>query len=119
MSWRSAARRAVSTDAPSSAAISAGQVRALDQVVEHVLTVAGAELELAQQSDQLRVEALHPRLEGRPLALLDDPLLDLRPGVLVGLLDQRRIDPAVGDQPLHRQAGDLATYPVEGRQHDG
>ena len=50
------ARRAVSTDAPSSAAIRPGELRALDQVVEDVLPVAGAELELAEQPHQLRVE---------------------------------------------------------------
>ena len=62
---------------------------------------------------------MHARLERRPLALLDDPLVDLRLGVLVGLLDQRRVDPAVGDQPLQRDAGDLAPYPVEARKDHG
>ena len=79
MSWSSAARRAVSTEAPSSAAIEPGELRALDQVVEDVLAVAGAELQLAEQLHQLRVEAVHPRLERRPLALLDDSLVDLAP----------------------------------------
>ena len=77
MSCSSAARRAVSTEAPSSLGHQRRQVRALDQVVEHVLAVAGPEAKLAEQPQQLGVEAGDPRLERRPLALLDDPRVDL------------------------------------------
>jgi hypothetical protein len=97
----------------------AGEVRALDQMVEHVLPVAGTELELAQELNQLRIETLDSGLEGGALALLHDPLLDLRPRQLVLLLDQRRVDSPVGDQALQSEAGDLAAHPVKAREHDG
>ena len=45
--------------------------------------------------------------------------LDLGADVLVRLLDQRRRDPPVGDQPLEREAGDLAAHAVEAREQDG
>ena len=77
MSCSSAARRAVSTEAPSSVGHQRGQVRALDQVVEHVLAVAGAEAQLAEQPGQLRVDPGDPRLERGPLPLLGDPGVDL------------------------------------------
>src|SRR3954454_20827286 len=64
MSCRSAARRAVFGEAPSSSAIIAArwgrtrEVGALDRVREHVLAVAGAVLQPAEDADQLGVEAL-------------------------------------------------------------
>src|SRR5204863_2702850 len=94
-----------------------GELRTLDQVVQHVLAIACAELELAEKHDQLWVETVHARLEHRPLALLDDPLVDPSLGLLVGLLDQRRMDTAVGAQPLERQPRDLAPDAVEAREH--
>ncbi len=57
-------------------------------------------------------------LERRLLTLLGDLDVDLLPDVLVGLLDQRRVDAAVGDQALERLARDLAANAVEARQHD-
>src|SRR5262249_2237978 len=94
-----------------------GELSALDQVIEHVLTVARAELELSQELHQLWVEAVHPSLERRTLALLDYSLADLGLGVLIALLDERRVDPPVGDHPLDRDPGDLTSYAVEARQH--
>ena len=116
MSCSSAARRAVSTEAPSSPAIDRGDAGALDEVVEDVLAVARAEAQLAEQLDQLRVQPVHVRLERRALALLDDLALDLRATLLVRLLDQRRGDPPVGDQALEGDPRDLAAHAVEARE---
>ena len=51
----------------------AGELRALDQVVEHVLAVAGAEAEPAEHLEQLAVDAVDAGLELGLLALLGDP----------------------------------------------
>ena len=56
------------------------ELRALDQVVEDVLAVAGAEAQLAEQAQQLRVEAVDAGLERRLLALLGDPTRRSRRG---------------------------------------
>src|SRR5215211_1636722 len=95
------------------------EVRALHQVIEHVLAIARAEAKLAEEPQELRIEARDARLERCAFALLRDPGLDLLASVLVGLLDQRRVDAAVRDQPLHRDPGDLAADAVEAREHDG
>ena len=39
-------------------------------------------------------------------------------GLAEHLLDARRVDAAVGDQLLEREAGDLAAHAVEAREHD-
>ena len=95
-----------------------GELRGLDQVVEDVLAVAGAELELAEHLRQLGVEAVDLGLEHGALALLGDDEVDLALRLLVGLLAQRRVDAPVGDQLLERQARDLAPHAVEAREHD-
>ena len=56
-----------------------GELGALDEVVEHVLAVARAELQLPEELHQLGVEPVHACLERRALALLDDPLVRSRP----------------------------------------
>ena len=81
----------------------AGDVRGLDQVLEHVLAVGGAVAEPAEQVDQLRVQVGDGQVDQRVLAGPDAQLLDLRLAPLVGLLDALRVDPPVQDQPLQGQ----------------
>ena len=90
------------------------QPRHLDRVGEHVLTVAGAELEPAQELDQLGVNGVDVGLEQGLLTLLDDVVIDLRLGLVVGLLDAGRLDAPVHEQLLERELRDLATNAVEG-----
>ena len=97
----------------------AGDLRRLDQVVEHVLAVGGPEAQPAEHLEQLRIDPVDPGLELGALALGDHRRLDVRLRLLVDLLDRRRLDPAVGDQPLERQPGDLAADAVEAREDDG
>ncbi len=96
----------------------AGEVRALDQVVQDVLPVRGAEAKLADQLRQLGVQAVDVRLESCGLPLLNHPLYEVGLGLLVGLLDQRGMDPAVSDQALEREPGDLASDAVEAGEND-
>ena len=83
---------------------------------QHVLAVAGAEVQPAQQLGQLGVQRADVGLEHRLLAHLDDVLVDLRVRLVVGLLDPRRVDAAVLEQLLQRQPRDLAADAVEARQ---
>jgi len=103
MSCRSAARRGHHR----------GEARHLDRVREHVLAVARAELEPAEQLDQFGVQSLDARLEHALLAELDDVALELRFGLIVGLFDPRRVDAAILQQLLEGQPRDLAPDPVE------
>src|SRR5579884_114578 len=94
-----------------------GQARDLHRVGEDVLPVAGAEAQPAEQPDQLRAQALHAGVEHRLLAHLHDMALKLGLGLVVALLDARRVDPAVLEQLLERHPRDLAPNPVEPGEH--
>ena len=85
----------------------AGQPRHLLRVLEAVLAVGGAVPEPTDHPDELRVQAVHPDLEARPLALFLEVLLDLLLDLVDDLFDPRRVDPAVGDEALERDLGDL------------
>ena len=91
----------------------AGQMGDLDGVVEHVLAVAGAELEAPEGADQLGRHAVDVGVEAGLLAGLFDDGLDLGLGLIVRLLDAGRVDAPVGDELGQREARDLAAHAVE------
>ena len=95
-----------------------GEMARLDHVVEHVLAVAGAELEPAEGLDDVGRQARHAGLVGGLLAGLAHDRVDLGARLGHDLLDPARVDPAVGDQLGDGQAGDLAADRVEARQDD-
>ena len=90
----------------------------LDDVVEHVLAVAGAVLQPAQELDELRRQARDAGLVGGRLAGLADDQVDLGAGLGDDLLDPAGMDPAVADELREREPGDLAADRVEARQDD-
>ena len=92
--------------------------RRLDRVVEHVLVVGEPVPELAEQLDDLRVEAVDVELGDGVLAGLGRRKVDLVLRPLHVLLDAGRMDAPVLDQGLERVARDLAAHGVEGRQED-
>src|SRR3954470_12417311 len=96
----------------------AGQPRDLGGMCEHVLPVAGAVLEAAHQPVDFRVKIVQPELEGDRGAFLAHRLVGLLLDLLYDLLDSRRVDAAVGNQPLDRLFGDLAAVGVEAGQDD-
>ena len=68
--------------------------------------------------DQLGVERLDVGVEARLLAALGDVGLELGLGLVVGLLDPRRVDAAVLEELLERHPRDLAADAVEaGEDH--
>ena len=103
---------------PQLAGHDAGDVRALDQVRQDVLAVGGAVAEPAEQGDQLGVHVGDAELGHGVLAGPLAEQLDLGLAAVVGLLDPLRVDPAVLDEALQGEAGDLAAHRVEtGEQH--
>ena len=83
----------------------AGDERHLDAVAQHVLAVAGAEVQPAQQVHHPLVHAVDVDLLAGLLAqLLDVPLQFLLRGG-DDLLDARGMDAAVGDQLVQRRCG--------------
>ena len=91
----------------------AGQVGHLDGVLEHVLAVARAVSHAAQELDQFVVDAVHVGLKDRLLAGLADLVVHLAAGLLDHFLDAGRMDAAVGNELLQRDARDLAANRVE------
>jgi hypothetical protein len=87
-------------------------------VPEHVLAVAGAVLEPAEDLDDLLVEVAAVGLEDGLLPGLHDEVVELGLRLVVHLLDPSRLDPAVLDQLLQRQPRDLAAETVERREDD-
>ena len=96
-----------------------GQVAGLDDVVEHVLAVARAELEPAEELDDLGGQARDAGLVGGLLAGLAHDEVDLGAGLGDDLLDAAGVDAAVGDELGDGEPGDLAADRVEARQDDG
>src|SRR6266508_1110167 len=97
----------------------AREVDDLERVLEDILPIARAIPEAPEDLDELLVELTAVRLEHGLFAGLDDVLLDLGLGLVVGVLDPGRVDPAVFDQLRERQLRDLAPDAVEGREDDG
>ena len=96
-----------------------GQERDLFRVVQHVLAVAGAELEASHQPQHLGMEIVEPELEGGRFALVADGLLHVALDLLHDFFDAGRVNAAVGDQPFDRLARDLPAQRIEARKDDG
>ena len=104
---------AIWTSAPDLGRDDRREVARLDRVVEHVLAVAGAVLEPAEQLDDLGRQAGHAGLVGRLLAGLAHDEIDLGARLGDDLLDAAGVDAAVGDELGEGDPGDLAADRVE------
>src|SRR5438552_9746753 len=87
----------------------ASDERRLDRVHEHVLRIAVAVLEHADQLHELGMDAVHADLEHRPLTGLADRLFQLLLRLADHLLDAPGVDAPVGQQPLEREPRELTT----------
>src|SRR5579885_2582760 len=85
-----------------------GDEGGLDRVHEDVLGVAVAILEHADEPHQLGMDPVDADLEHSPLARFANGLVELLLGFADHLLDARGVDAAIGDEPLEREAGQLA-----------
>ncbi len=94
------------------------EVADFHRMLQDVLGIAGAELQLAQELDQLRVEPVHPGVEGGLLAGLPDIYLQFLGNLFDNLLDAPGMDAAVGDEPFQAAPGHLPPYRVKGAQDD-
>ena len=95
-----------------------GQEGHLDAVPQHVLAVAGAEVEPAQEVDDPLVQAVDVDLLAGRLAQLLDVAIQLLLRLGDDLLDPRGMDSPVGDELVEREPGDLAADGVEGADDD-
>ena len=118
MSWTNAARAATWPFEPELLGHDAGEEGDFLRMVEHVLAVAGAELQAAHQPQDFGMEVEEAELERRGLAVLADRVLHLGLDLLDDLLDAGRVDAAVGDEALDRLARDLAAERIEAREDD-
>ena len=97
----------------------AAELGHLARVLEHVLTEGGAIAKSSEGLDDLGVQVVDAGVEGGLLAGLLDALPHECLGLLVHLLDARRVDAAVGDEVLEGHASGLATNGLEAREQDG
>ena len=104
---------AIWTSAPTSAAMIAASRLGLDDVVQHVLAVARAVLEPADQLDDLGRQSRDAGVVGGLLAGLADDEVDLGARLGDDLLDPAGMDAAVLDELGQRDARDLAADRIE------
>src|SRR5579883_2887017 len=76
-----------------------GQDRDLDGVCQHVLSVAGAEVQASEQLQQFGLQAMHVGLHRGPFALLTNDLIDFLPRFCYDLLNARRMDASIKNEP--------------------
>ena len=96
----------------------AGQVGDLLRMPQHVLAVAGAELQLPHQPVDFRLHVEEPQLERRRLALLEGQFVLLDLDLFDDFFDAGGMDPAVRDQPLDGLFRHFAAEGIEARQND-
>src|SRR6184192_1311604 len=90
----------------------------LERVLEHVLAVTSPEPEPAEDLDEIFGEGSAVRLEDRLLPRLADDLFYLGFRLVVGLLDSRRVNPAVLEELRDGQSRHLSPESVERREYD-
>src|SRR6266550_3180496 len=95
-----------------------GEVGDFLRMLEDVLAVRGAVLHPPDQLHQLGVHAANAGVVHGLLARLDDARVHVGLRLLHDLFDAARMDAAVGDQPLERQAADLAAHRLEAGHDD-
>ena len=96
----------------------AGEICHLDRMVEHVLTVAGAVAQSAQQLDKLGMDVVDTQLQYRVLALALDGRVDLTTRFFDRLFDPGGMNTSVRDQALQRDTRHLAAHRLKAGQRD-
>ena len=87
----------------------------LDAVLQNILGIGRSELKLAQVPDQIIVEVMHPKFEGRLFTGFLDGLLDFLGDFFNHIFNPGRVDATIGNQTHERQAGNFASYRIETR----
>ena len=91
----------------------AAEVGDFTGVLQNVLGVTGAVFQTSDEADDLGVHVVDPQVEGGRLTGLLYRLVELFFHLLDYLLDPRRVNPAVGNEPLQGDPCRLATNGVE------
>ena len=96
-----------------------GKVGDFEGVVQHVLTVAGAVTQPAQQLDKLVMNAVNAGGKHGALTFGFDGGINLTAGFFNGFLDSRRMDASVRNESFEGDSGDLTPHGLEARERDG
>ena len=96
----------------------AGDMRDLDRVHQHVLTIAGTVTQTAENLDEFGVDAMYAGFKRGAFAFGFDDLIDLAAGLFNHFLNAGGMDPSIHNQLFERQTRDLASYRVEGGKGD-
>ena len=91
----------------------ASQICYLHRVVQHVLAIAGAVTQTAQQLNQLRMQAMHAHCKGGLLASFLNLLLNLFLCLLHHLFNTGRMDTTIVDELFQSDACNLAAHGVK------
>ena len=91
----------------------AGDMRNLNGVLQHILTIACAVTHASEQLDQLRMQTVHAGFENCAFAFLLDDLILFAAALFDHFFDARRMDADVNDELLQRQTGNFAANRVE------
>src|SRR3989344_4446901 len=97
----------------------ASHVGHLDGMLQHILTVTGAKMESAENSEQFGVEIVDFAFHGGRFTLFLDDFIDLRFGLGHKLLDFGRLNATVGNQTIERELGHRAADWVERGEGNG
>ena len=97
----------------------AGNVRHLDRVIEHILTVAGAVSHAAEKLDKLLIKTVDISLEHGSFAFGLDGGVDLLLSLGDHFLNAGRMNSAVGNELFKCDTGDLTANGVKAGNSDG
>ena len=95
-----------------------GELCDLDGMLVHILAVAGAVFEPAEQFDQLGMQAEDTDFEHGGFAVLLDLLIQFLAHLFHRLFDAGGMDAAVADQLFERKAGDFAADRIKSGEDD-
>ena len=97
----------------------AGEIRNLDGMFEHVLSVARTEFHAAEKLDFFGMKIEHARFEHGVLARFLNLYVYLLRRFCNDILYSARVNAAVGYKFFQRYAGNFPADRIEGGQHDG
>ena len=97
----------------------AGQPCHFQRMAQHILAIAGAILQAADQLDQIGMQAVDTKVHHSLFALALHLNFQFAAALIHGLLNAGRVDTAIGDQALQGHAGHFTAGLVKAGKGDG
>ena len=97
----------------------AGKICHFQRMVQHILAIAGAVVQAAQQLYNIGVQAVQAHVHHCFFALALHGKLQLAAAFINRLLNARGVDAPIADQALQRHAGNFAAHRVKAGKRDG